>query len=100
MNGTPIVVPDVLSNGPETVEKLFKLLNTPPLSGPVFLDMAGVSWIQPYGAVTLHRFCRYLKQLPREPVRFVRLRKQIHAYLPRIAFFTCEHHLVSPTQGF
>ncbi len=100
MNGTPIVVPDVLSNGPETVEKLFKLLNTPPLSGPVFLDMAGVSWIQPYGAVSLHGFCRYLKQLTREPVRFVRLRKKIHAYLRRIDFFTCENDIVSPTEVF
>src|SRR5258708_34620608 len=100
MDEMSLGVPDILGKEPEVVEKLFALLAVPPSRGPVLLDMAAVTWIQPYGAVSLHGICRYLKQFTQEPVYLAKLRKEVHAYLRRINFFACETDLVSPLEEF
>lgn len=100
MDEISLVVPDALGKEPEVAEQIFTLLTVPLLRGPIRLDMAAVTWIQPYGAVSLHGVCRYLKQFTQKPVLLSRLREDIHAYLRRIDFFACEDDLVSPLEEF
>ena len=90
MSEMSIVVPDVLGGVPDTVEKLFAILHNLSPAGPIALDLTPITWIQPYGAISLLGMCRYLKQLTKSPVRLTGLQRSIHAYLRRIDFFTCD----------
>ena len=88
MRNNTIVVPDVLGRkAPETLEMLFSLLQQSSSQTSNVLNLAPVSWIIPYGAVSLIGTCRYLKKLTGKPIRLTGLQTDIHAYLRRIDFF-------------
>jgi len=87
MNEKSIVVPDVLGEAPDAVEKLFGVCHSHSVGDPVTLDLTSVNWIRPYGAISLLGICRYLKQLTHKPVRLTGLQNHVHAYLRRIDFF-------------
>jgi anti-sigma regulatory factor (Ser/Thr protein kinase) len=80
-------IPDVLRGPAVPVEELFTLVSSAPTGRRVTLDLSGVSWVCPYGAVALLGACRYLAQRSGEPVRIAAMRDSIHAYLRRIDFF-------------
>src|SRR6266516_5842127 len=84
-----ISVPDSLGEAPDAVEKLFAVLHAASAGAPIALDLTPVTWIRPYGAISLLGVCRYLKQLTYRPVRLTGLQSDIHAYLRRIDFFKC-----------
>ncbi len=84
-----ISVPDSLGEAPDAVEKLFAVLHAASAGDPIALDLTPVTWIRPYGAISLLGVCRYLKQLTYRPVRLTGLQSDIHAYLRRIDFFKC-----------
>ena len=100
MNEQSIVVPDVLGEAPEAVERLFGVCHSHSVGSPVILDLTSVNWIRPYGAISLLGMCRYLKQLAKSPVRLTGLQRSIHAYLRRIDFFTCDAETVYTTDPF
>jgi hypothetical protein len=89
MNEQSIVVPDVLGEAPDAVERFFAVIHRLSAAGPITLDLTSVTWIRPYGAVGLLGVCRYFKQLTHQPVRLTGLQSHIHAYLRRIDFFKC-----------
>ncbi len=84
-----ITVPDSLGESPDAVERLFAALHASSTGDPIALDLTSVTWIRPYGAISLLGVCRYLKQLTHRPVRLMGLQSDIHAYLRRIDFFKC-----------
>ncbi len=89
MNEHTIVVPDVLGEAPDAVERFFAVIHSLSTAGPITLDLTSVTWIRPYGAISLLGVCRYFKQLTHQPVRLTGLQSDIHAYLRRIDFFKC-----------
>ncbi len=100
MKEKTIVVPDVLGEAPEAVERFFAILHSLSTGDPIALNLTAVNWIRPYGAINLLGMCRYLKQLTKSPVRLTGLQRSIHAYLRRIDFFTCDAETVFTTDPF
>jgi anti-sigma regulatory factor (Ser/Thr protein kinase) len=100
MNEQSIVVPDVLGEEPDAVERFFAVIHSHSAAGPITLDLTSVTWIRPYGAISLLGVCRYLKQLTHQPVRLTGLQSHIHAYLRRIDFFKCGTETVYTTDPF
>src|SRR5260370_10017981 len=95
-----ITVPDSLGEAPDAVERLFAVLHASSTGGPIALDLTPVTWIRPYGAISLLGVCRYLKQLTHRPVRLTGLQSDIHAYLRRIDFFKRGTETVYTTDPF
>ena len=95
-----IAVPDALGDLPDAVERLFAILHTSTTGDPIALDLTAVTWIRPYGALSLLGICRYLKQLTHRPVRLTGLQGDVHAYLRRIDFFKCGTETVYTTDLF
>lgn len=100
MNEQSIVVPDVFGEAPDAVERFFTVIHSLSASGPITLDLTYITWIQPYGAISLLGMCRYLEQLTKSSVRLTGLPRSIHAYLRRIDFFTCGAETVYTTDPF
>jgi len=100
MSESSIIVSDSLCGMPDTVEMLFTLLGGPSIRGSIALDLAPVTWIHPYGAISILGSCRYLRQLTRKPVRLTGLQTHIHAYLRRIDFFKYDPETVYTTDLF
>ncbi|HVB25111.1 MAG TPA: ATP-binding protein [Ktedonobacteraceae bacterium] len=100
MSETSIIISDNLSGMPDTVEILFTLLRGSSICGSIALDLAPVTWVHPYGAISLLGICRYIRQLTRKPVRLTGLQTQIHAYLRRIDFFKYDPETVYTTDPF
>lgn len=102
METTSIVVLDVLKEMPDKAEALFALLHdsSSSIQGPIALDLTSVSWIHPYGAISLLGVCRYLRHLTHSPVRLTGLQNPIHAYLRRIDFFKYDTDVVYTTDYF
>lgn len=100
MSETPIIISDILGKAPDEVEKLFAIPHTSSIDGPTVLDLTLVTWIRPYGAVSLLGLCRYLKQLTHRSVRLTGLHNDVHAYLRRIDFFKCDTETVYTTDPF
>jgi len=95
-----ILVPNVLGKNPDEIEELFTLLTNSSRYESNILDMSSVTWIHPYGAISLLGICRYLSHLTQEPVRLVGLQRNIHAYLRRIDFFACDNGSVTAMDRF
>src|SRR5260370_6911127 len=84
MNEQSIVVPDVLGEAPDAVERFFAVIHSLSAAGQITLDLTSVTWIRPYGAISLLGVCRYFNHLTLQPVPLTGLQTHIHPYLPRL----------------
>lgn len=87
MNVKRIIVPDILGGYPSRAEPFFACLHKSPAGKLAILDLAGVSWIRPYGVVALFEGCRFLHHHSHMRVCLTGLQIPVHAYLRRIDFF-------------
>jgi len=94
------MIPDVLGSTPDMAESLFAFLHGSTPEKLAILNLAGVSWIHPYGAVALFEVCRYFHRLFQKRIHLTGLRTPIHAYLRRIDFFERGKDVVYTSEPF
>jgi hypothetical protein len=83
-----IQVPDALGGEPDRVEIFLAAVqgsSWSPGDVPV-LDLSGVTWVRPYGAMQLLLCCEEVAAVAGHPVRLRGLHQDVHAYLRRINF--------------
>ena len=83
MGSLRILVPDVLASV-RRIEDFNTIVGAAPAADRYLLDMAGVSFVRPCGAIVLLSAARRLTALSNEPVVLQNLKADVHSYLHRL----------------
>lgn len=97
--GVTLTVPDSLGGSVGDVEALHALADRRQPAERFVLDMAGVGFVKPYGAVALLVTARRLVALSGRRVELANMGHQVHSYLDRMDLFDVGGDWLTPAQG-
>jgi hypothetical protein len=90
-------VPDVLGGGSLSVESFYSRIQQLPPADQYVLDMAGVSFVRPYGVIALGIAARLLSQRTDRLVELQHLKADVHLYLERMNLFETGRNWLQPS---